>query len=499
MEKHAIQPTRECNYPEWYQQVVIAADLAEHSTVRGCMIIKPWGYALWEQIQAQLDQRIKSYGVDNIYCPLFIPLDSFEKEAAHIEGFAKECAVVTHSRLETKNGKLQPAAELEQPLVVRPTSEMIIGDLMAKWIQSHRDLPLKLNQWANVVRWEMRTRLFLRTSEFLWQEGHTAHATEKEAYAYSEKMIAMYHSVCKHQLALPAIIGEKSMNERFPGADVTFTIEGMMQDKKALQLGTSHHLGQNFSKACQIQFQDESGSMQNAWTTSWGVTTRLIGALIMTHADDDGMRMPPRIAPLHIVILPIARKGNISKELKDYCTSIASDLEKIIYHGQALRVKIDNSTHTGGRKNWSWIKKGVPLRLEIGERELEKNCVCLYSRGKAHKEKNIITPQQLTQDITLILDEYHQQLYNDAHALMHKHCYLCTSWDLLPQITQQPGFYAVYWREDNQRERELQERYGLSIRCFLSSKESPFDWSLEGACVFDPDLKGTLAILAKAY
>src|SRR3954469_17828445 len=300
--KTAITPTREDNYSEWYQQVIRAADLAENSAVRGCMVIKPWGYALWESMQRVLDQMFKDTGHQNAYFPLFIPLSFLQKEAAHVEGFAKECAVVTHHRLELNSeGKLVPTGELDEPLIVRPTAETIIGDAFSRWVQSYRDLPLLINQWANVVRWEMRTRMFLRTTEFLWQEGHTAHATSEEAVEETMRMLGVYAEFAEKWMALPVIQGEKTAGERFPGAVQTYCIEAMMQDRKALQAGTSHFLGQNFAKASGIEFQNDQGQVVHAWTTSWGVSTRLIGAMIMAHADDDGMVGPPRLAPEHVV------------------------------------------------------------------------------------------------------------------------------------------------------------------------------------------------------
>ncbi|MEL6898268.1 MAG: aminoacyl--tRNA ligase-related protein, partial [Planctomycetota bacterium] len=304
--KTAISPTRSEDYPEWYQQVIRAADLAENSPVRGCMVIKPWGYQLWENMQRALDDMFKATGHQNAYFPLFIPMSYLEKEAEHVEGFAKECAVVTHHRLEPDpDGGLRPAGKLEEPLIVRPTSETIIGDTYSRWVQSYRDLPILINQWANVVRWEMRTRMFLRTAEFLWQEGHTVHATQQEAIDETRQMLDVYATFAEEWMAMPVIRGEKTPLERFPGAVSTLSIEAMMQDRKALQAGTSHFLGQNFSRAQSIQFQDTEGNLQFAWTTSWGVSTRLVGALIMSHADDDGLVLPPKLAASHVVILPI--------------------------------------------------------------------------------------------------------------------------------------------------------------------------------------------------
>src|ERR1044072_3987297 len=325
----AITPTREENFPEWYQQVVKAADLAENSDVRGCMVIKPWGYAIWENIQRRLDAMFKATGHENAYFPLFIPMSFLEKEAEHVEGFAKECAVVTHHRLEPDGkGGLQPApsAKLEEPLIVRPTSETIIGATFERWVQSYRDLPILINQWANVVRWELRTRLFIRTAEFLWQEGHTVHATEAEAREETMRMLEIYADFAEHTMAMPVIKGEKTSGERFPGAADTYTIEAMMQDRKALQAGTSHFLGQNFAKAQDIKFQSEAGALEYAWTTSWGVTTRLIGALVMTHSDDDGLVLPPKLAPAHVVIMPIAKSDDERAGVLEYCEKLRQEL-----------------------------------------------------------------------------------------------------------------------------------------------------------------------------
>src|SRR5690349_12680262 len=381
----AITPTRADNYQDWYQQVVKAADLAENSPVRGCMVIKPWGYALWENCQRVLDGMFKDTGHVNAYFPLFIPLRFLEKEAAHVEGFAKECAVVTHHRLEARDGKLVPTGELEEPLVVRPTSETIIGEMFAKWVQSYRDLPLLINQWANVVRWEMRTRLFLRTAEFLWQEGHTAHATAQEATEHTMRMLGVYADFAENWMAMPVIQGEKTAGERFPGAVATYAIEAMMQDRKALQSGTSHFLGQNFSKAQEIKFQDQNGKVEYAWTTSWGVSTRLIGGLIMTHSDDDGLVLPPRLAPKHVVLLPIYRSEEEKSQVLDYVNSLKKELEAAEYAGSKVRVMIDDRDMRGGEKNWYHVKRGVPLRAEIGPKDIAKNGVFLARRASGEK------------------------------------------------------------------------------------------------------------------
>jgi len=345
MPKNAISPTRQENYPEWYQQVVKAADLAETSDVRGCMVIKPWGYAIWENIQRQLDARFKATGHENAYFPLFIPMSFLEKEAEHVEGFAKECAVVTHHRLEPDpEGGLRPAesAKLEEPLIVRPTSETIIGATFARWVESYRDLPILINQWANVVRWELRTRMFLRTTEFLWQEGHTVHATEAEAREETRQMLDIYAEFAENCMAMPVIKGEKTEGERFPGAVATYSIEALMQDRKALQAGTSHFLGQNFAKAQEIKYQDQSGNEVYAWTTSWGVSTRLIGGLIMTHSDDDGLVLPPVLAPAHVVILPIYRNDDERSSVLAYCDSLKEELAAQVFDGDPVRVRIDD-------------------------------------------------------------------------------------------------------------------------------------------------------------
>ena len=396
----AITPTRDENYSEWYQQVIAGADLAENSPVRGCMIIRPWGYTLWENMQRALDDMFKATGHQNAYFPLFIPLSFLQKEAAHVEGFAKECAVVTHHRLEVDaDGKLVPTGELEEPLVVRPTSETIIGDAFARWVQSYRDLPLLINQWANVVRWEMRTRLFLRTTEFLWQEGHTAHATREEAIEETMRMLDVYADFAENWMAVPVIKGEKTAGERFPGAERTYCIEAMMQDRKALQAGTSHFLGQNFARASGIQFLGADGTQQHAWTTSWGVTTRLIGALLMTHSDDDGFVLPPRLAPQHVVIVPIFRSDEEKARVLEYCRAVAAELRAQRFHDAPVRVLVDERDERGGEKIWQWVRKGVPLRLEIGPRDIEKDSVFAGRRDRAPKDKQSVTRAELVATI----------------------------------------------------------------------------------------------------
>jgi prolyl-tRNA synthetase len=383
--KSAISPRRAEDFPEWYQQVIRAADLAEPSEVRGCMVIKPWGYGIWENMQRALDAMFKATGHKNAYFPLFIPLSYMQKEAEHVEGFAKECAVVTHHRLELNSeGKMVPASPLTEPLIVRPTSETIIGASYAKWVQSYRDLPILINQWANVVRWEMRPRLFLRTTEFLWQEGHTVHETEAEARAETKQMLDVYETFARDYLALPVYAGEKSESERFPGAVQTLCIEALVQDRKAIQAGTSHFLGQNFSRSSGIQFQTRDGKQEFGWTTSWGMSTRMVGTIIMMHADDDGLVLPPRIAPTQIVILPITPKAESRDAVTAAAKELAAQLRRVGWHGAPLEVQIDDRDLGGEAKNWEWIKKGVPLRVELGPRDLESGLVAVTRRdGRA--------------------------------------------------------------------------------------------------------------------
>ncbi len=408
----AITPTREADFPEWYQQVIKAADMAENSPVRGCMIIKPYGYAVWENMQRIFDDCIKELGVKNAYFPLLIPLEFISREAEHIDGFAKECAVVTHHRLETgENGKLKPAGELEEPYVIRPTSETIIGDSMARWIQSYRDLPMKLNQWCNVMRWEMRTRLFLRTSEFLWQEGHNAFETADDAREDALKMLNAYEEFIEGALAVPVIKGEKTADERFPGANSTYTVEAMMQDGKALQAGTSHDMGQNFAKSCGIKFQGRDGNEELAYTTSWGISTRLIGAMIMVHGDDDGMVMPPRIAPYQVVIIPIMRDDQDGDAILAHAEKIAAVLKK-----QGVRVEIDDSEKRTPDKMWSAIKAGVPIRVEIGGREVEADSLTFVRRDIGRASKATQKVDEFVVGIQGVLDDIHNNMLARAKA-----------------------------------------------------------------------------------
>ncbi|WP_340587724.1 aminoacyl--tRNA ligase-related protein [Erythrobacter alti] len=389
--RHALTIKREDDFAKWYQEVISAADMAEESGVRGCMVIKPWGYGIWERMQRLLDDRIKAAGVQNAYFPLFIPLANFEREAAHVEGFAKEMAVVTHHRLiaDGEGGLIpDPEAKLEEPLVVRPTSETIIGDAMSRWIQSWRDLPLKLNQWANVVRWEMRTRMFLRTSEFLWQEGHTAHADEDEARVETMRALEMYRAFAEEDVAMPVIAGEKPENERFPGARETWSIEAMMQDGKALQAGTSHYLGTSFAEAANIRYQDREGGQQRCHTVSWGMSTRMVGGLIMTHGDDDGLRVPPALAPFQIVILPMLRDKPEDEALLDYCEGLRAGLAGQFALGEPLRVLLDTRPGKAAAKRWDWVRKGAPIILEVGSRDMENGVVSMLRRDELWNAEN---------------------------------------------------------------------------------------------------------------
>lgn len=413
--KTAITPTREENFPEWYQQVIKAADMAENSPVRGCMTIKPYGFALWENMQRIFDGMIKELGVQNAYFPLLIPLEFISREAEHIDGFATECAVVTHHRLEqSEDGSaLVPAGKLEDPYVIRPTSETIIGEAMSRWIQSYRDLPMKLNQWCNVMRWEMRTRMFLRTAEFLWQEGHNVFETADDAREDQYKMLDAYADFAENYLALPVIKGEKTPDERFPGAVSTITIEAMMQDGKALQAGTSHDLGQTFSKGCGIKFQGRDGTEQHAYTTSWGISTRLIGGMIMAHGDDDGMMMPPRVAPTQVVILPILRDDADTPKIMAHAEKTAAALK-----AQGLRVHIDSRDMRTPDKMWDAVKKGIPLRVEIGGREADDGTLTHVRRDLGRESKTTESLEAFAGNAASVLEAIQTAMYDKAKTFM---------------------------------------------------------------------------------
>ncbi|MFZ4098720.1 MAG: proline--tRNA ligase [Chlamydiia bacterium] len=498
----AISPTRQEDYPEWYQQVIKAADLAESSPVRGCMVIKPWGYAIWENMVAELDQRIKATGHKNAYFPLFIPISFLQKEAQHVEGFAKECAVVTHHRLESNaKGELVPAGPLEEPLIVRPTSETIIGTMFAQWIQSYRDLPLLINQWANVVRWEMRTRLFLRTSEFLWQEGHTAHASREEAVEETLLMLNTYVEFVQNVLAIPVVRGEKTESERFPGAVNTYTFEAMMQDKKALQGGTSHFLGQNFSRAFDITYRAQNGDNCLAWTTSWGVTTRLVGCLVMVHSDDDGCVLPPKIAPTHIVIIPVLREET-SERVMAAAEQLAKELRERPYHKGHLVVEIDKRDMGGGEKRWDWVKHGMPIQVEIGIRDLEKGTVMVRVRD-AMQQAREIERQEFITTAPKILEELQQRLFDKALAFRNEHMRIIDSKEefyafFTPQNSEKPeihgGFALAHWCGDPAIERQVKDDLNVTIRCI------PMDLSKEsGTCIFTGKPSAQRVVFAKSY
>ncbi|HEX2492869.1 MAG TPA: proline--tRNA ligase [Steroidobacter sp.] len=504
--KTAISPTREENYAEWYQQVIRAADLAETSAVRGCMVIKPWGYALWENMQRALDEMFKTTGHQNAYFPLFIPLSFLQKEAAHVEGFAKECAIVTHHRLEAgPDGKLIPAGELEEPLIVRPTSETIIGDAFARWVQSYRDLPLLINQWANVVRWEMRTRMFLRTAEFLWQEGHTAHATRAEAVEETMRMLDVYATFAEQWMAVPVVRGEKTASERFPGAEQTFCIEAMMQDRRALQAGTSHFLGQNFAKASEIQFLDQNGEHQYAWTTSWGVSTRLIGGLLMTHSDDDGFVLPPKLAPTHVAIIPIFRSDEERARVLGYCHAVANELRAQRYNDRPVNVVVDEREERGGDKVWRWIKKGTPLRLEIGPRDIEKDALFVGRRDRAPKDKQTVPRAEFVANLALVLQSIQDGLFERAKAFREKHTHrIDDKADFYAFFTPPPvpenaptpihgGFALTHFCGDVKLEEQIKTELGVTVRCIPLEKSEP------GVCPFTGQPSPQRVVWAKAY
>lgn len=491
MAKSVLTP-RGDDFPQWYQDVVAKADLAENGPARGTMVIKPYGYAIWELLQRKLDDEIKATGHDNAYFPLFIPMSFLEREAEHVEGFSPELAVVTHG-----GGK-----ELGEPLVVRPTSETVINHSFAKWIQSHRDLPLLINQWANVVRWELRPRLFLRTTEFLWQEGHTAHATAEEARAEAMKMLGVYREIVRSTLAIGVLTGEKTPKERFAGAERTFTLEGLMHDGKALQMGTSHDLGQNFARAFDIVFAAEDGSEQHVWQTSWGVSSRLIGSVIMAHGDDFGLRLPPAIAPFQVVVMPLG--GDDSEVVMERASEVAQGLS-----GRGLRVRLDDRLHLGfGRRAVDWELKGVPVRIEIGPRDIESGSAMVVRRDTRSKAPIEFT--SLGVDVEAILDEIQRSLLDESDAFRADHTRRIDDMDeFRSSIDADPGFYLAGWCGEAACEEAIGEGTGASIRCL-----DPFELAvggdageLEDLPAFESDLACLscknpalhLAAVAKAY
>ena len=502
-QKTAISPRREEDFPEWYQQVVRAAELAEPSDVRGCMVIRPWGYGIWENMQRQLDTMFRATGHRNAYFPLFIPLSYFAKEAEHVEGFAKECAVVTHTRLEVDaEGKMKPASALTEPLVIRPTSETIIGASYAKWVQSYRDLPVLINQWANVVRWEMRPRLFLRTTEFLWQEGHTVHETEAQARAEAMLILEIYERFTREHLAVPVFTGAKSESERFPGAVQTLTIEAMVQDRKAIQAGTSHFLGQNFSRTSGIQFQNREGKQEFGWTTSWGMTTRMVGTMVMAHGDDDGVILPPRVAPTQIVILPITPKEDTRARVLEACDALALQLRGKHFADSALEVEVDRRDLGGGVKNWEWIKKGVPIRVEIGPRDLEKNSVEVSRRDQAIKSKESMSIQEFAAGAPEILMSIQQNLYDRAKKFQEANTRVIESkkefYDFFtarnankPEI--HGGFALAHWNGSHEVEEQIKNDLKVTIRVI------PFGDGEPGRCIFTGAPSRQRVVWAKSY
>jgi prolyl-tRNA synthetase len=483
---------RSIDFSKWYNELVLKADLAEHSDVRGCMIIKPYGYAIWEKIKDQLDVMFKETGHQNAYFPLLIPKSYLSKEAAHVEGFAKECAVVTHYRLKnSEDGSgvvVDPDAKLEEELIIRPTSETIIWNTYKKWIQSYRDLPILVNQWANVVRWEMRTRLFLRTSEFLWQEGHTAHATKLEAIEETEQMLDVYANFVENFMAVPVIKGVKSENERFAGAEETYCIEALMQDGKALQAGTSHFLGQNFAKAFDVTFADKEGKKNHVWATSWGVSTRLMGALIMTHSDDKGLVLPPKLSPIQVVIVPIYKNEDQLNIISDYAGKLKKELSEL-----NISVKFDNDDNK--KPGWKFAEyemKGVPLRIAIGPRDMENKTVELARRDKL--TKSTVAQEGLPKLLLETLDKIQEELFSKASLFLNENTNQVDSIDQMNQILNtKGGFVEAFWNGDSKSEQKIKVLTKATIRCI------PLENSENGNCVLTGEPNSKKVIFARAY
>lgn len=485
--------TRQEDYSKWYNELVIRADLAENSGVRGCMVIKPYGYAIWEKMQAELDRMFKETGHQNAYFPIFIPKSYFSKEASHVDGFAKECAVVTHYRLKNaEDGSgiiVDPEAKLEEELIVRPTSETIIWDTYRNWIQSYRDLPILINQWANVVRWEMRTRLFLRTAEFLWQEGHTAHATREEAVEEAELMLNVYADFVENFMAVPVIKGRKTESERFAGALDTYCIEALMQDGKALQAGTSHFLGQNFAKAFDVKYADKEGKLEYVWATSWGVSTRLMGALIMTHSDDNGLVLPPNLAPDQVVIVPIYRKDEEFKAVSE----VAEDLMKKL-RAAGIRVKFDNrDTHKPGWKFNEYELKGVPVRIAIGPKDVEKGTVELARRDTLEKE--FIDQDKVVDRVVALMDEIQSNLFERARNYRNEHITEVSTYDEFKEVLEtKGGFISAHWDGTVETEELIKNETKATIRCIpMDVKEE------EGTCIVTGKPSSHRVLFARAY
>lgn len=481
------------DYSKWYNELVVKADLAENSGVRGCMVIKPYGFAIWEKMQSELDRMFKETGHSNAYFPLFIPKSYLSKEAEHVEGFAKECAVVTHYRLKnSEDGKsvvVDPDAKLDEELIVRPTSETIIWDTYRKWIQSYRDLPILVNQWANVVRWEMRTRLFLRTAEFLWQEGHTAHATKQEAIEETEQMIEVYARFAEDFMSMPVIKGLKSANERFAGALETYCIESLMQDGKALQAGTSHFLGQNFAKAFEVKFTSKEGKQEYVWATSWGVSTRLMGALVMTHSDDHGLVLPPKLAPFQVVIVPIYKGEEQLSTISEKAKAIKKELEKV-----GVSVKYDDrDTHKPGWKFSEYEFKGVPLRIAIGARDLENNTVELARRDTLEKE--VVSMDDLTNKVEHLLEKIQETLLLKAQQFRDDNTHHAQDWEHFKELmSKDSGFVYAHWDGTPETEQKIKEETKATIRCIPLNNTKE-----EGECIYSKNPSSQKVIFAKAY
>jgi prolyl-tRNA synthetase len=486
-------PTRSENYSQWYNDLVIKADLAESSAVRGCMVIKPYGYAIWEKMQSALDKMFKDTGHSNAYFPIFIPKSFFSREASHVEGFAKECAVVTHYRLKNSpDGKgiiVDEDAKLEEELIIRPTSETIIWDTYKNWIQSYRDLPVLINQWCNVVRWEMRTRLFLRTTEFLWQEGHTAHATEQEAMEETEKILHIYADFAENWMAMPVLQGTKSPNERFAGAIETYCIEALMQDGKALQAGTSHFLGQNFAKAFDVKFLNRENKLDYVWATSWGVSTRLMGALIMAHSDDNGLILPPKLAPIQVVIVPIYKKAEQLEKISEIAVKIKKALED-----KGITVKYDDrDTHKPGWKFSEYEFKGVPVRLAIGPRDLENNTVEVARRDILEKE--VLQVTDIENKVENLLEQIQYNIYQKAESFRDQNTYYVDTWDEFRKIMEKKGgFVYAHWDGTVETEQIIKEKTKATIRLIpLNEKKE------EGRCVYSGKPSRQRVVFAIAY
>ncbi len=490
MGKHLT--SREENYAQWYNDLVLKAGLAENSAVRGCMIIKPYGYAIWEKMQAALDAMFKETGHENAYFPLFIPKSFFSKEASHVEGFAKECAIVTHYRLKNSpDGKgvvVDESAKLEEELIVRPTSETIIWDSYRNWIQSYRDLPILINQWANVVRWEMRTRLFLRTAEFLWQEGHTAHASKEEAIEEAEKMLGVYANFAEEFMGVPVLRGTKSPNERFAGAEETYCIEALMQDGKALQAGTSHFLAQNFAKAFDVKFLTKDNTLEYVWATSWGVSTRLLGALIMAHSDDKGLVLPPKLAPIQVVAIPIYKNNEEYDRVFNFINPIIQNLKKI-----GISVKFDNSD--ANKPGWKFAEyelKGVPIRLTVGPRDVDNNTIEVFRRDTLNKE--LCKSDEIIEKVKFLLDNIHKTMYERALKFRNDNTFEVNSWNEFKVMIEKGGFLSAHWDGTPETEQKIKEETKATIRLIPLSQKSE-----EGKCIYSQKPSKGRVLFARAY